>query len=94
MESTEQGRKFPKSCADLNPHEMCAVLAEWGKELETWDTKVQKELAKLHDAVCSLERQVYYGVAINKGMVCNQSGEIGGGPPTDPVGTPPKPPFK
>ena len=97
MESTERGRKDPKDCAGLSPKDMCAVLAEWGKELETWDLKVQKEfikLQKLYDAVCSLERQVYYGVTINKGLICDKNGPIGAGPPTDPVGTPPKPPFK
>lgn len=94
MESTEKGPKFPKNCADLNDKKMCAALAEWGVELETWDIKVQMELKKLHKAVCDLERQVYYGVVINQGKVCNQTGEIGSGPPTDPVGPPPKPPFK
>ena len=97
MESTEQGPKFPKNCADLDAKQMCAALAEWGQEMETWDLKVQKEfikLQKLYDAVCSLERQVYYGVTINKGSICDKTGPIGSGPPTDPVGTPPKPPFK
>ena len=91
--TTSAGKKFPRPCPGPDTKQMCTDLSEWGAELEAWGVRVQTEIKKLHDAVCALERQVYYGVTINKGTICNKSGEIDPHPPTDPVGPPPKPPF-
>ena len=87
-------KQFPRECPGMNTKQMCEDLREWGEEWQTWGTKARDELKFLRQAICNLERRVYYGININQGMICNAVGPIGGGPPADPTGDPPKPPFK
>jgi hypothetical protein len=86
---------FPKDCPKTL-EAMCEALKEWGKEWEVWGEKARQEIRFLRSAICTLERKVYYNVPAGPvaGTVCDANGPIGGGPPQDPTGPPPKPPFK
>lgn len=90
----ETDTPFPRKCPGANGKQMCEDLREWGEAWEKWGMKANEELKFLRKAVCALERRVYYNVNITAGTVCDANGPIGGGPPVDPTGPPPKPPFR
>jgi hypothetical protein len=74
----------------------CDALNDWGAAWKAWAEMLLKEKNEMKLAICRLEQKVYYGAAINTGMICDAKGVIvagSGNPPTDTT-QPPKPPFK
>jgi hypothetical protein len=75
----------------------CEEVGDWGQAWYEWGVKLLEELDEMKQAICNLEKKVYYGVEIpQKGTICDARGPIvtgGGGPPTDTT-QPPKPPYK
>jgi hypothetical protein len=74
----------------------CDALNVWGAAWEAWGQMLLTEIDEMRLAICHLEQQVYYGVPINAGSICDKSGPVVSGPSGPPTDTtqPPKPPFK